>query len=356
MSRDSNFEKNNRQLAIWLFAICALIYCMILLGGATRLTESGLSMVDWKPIMGIVPPIGDEQWQATFEKYQQFPEYQKINKHRGMDLEGFKSIFYFEYGHRVLGRLIGLAFLLPFLYFLIKGKIHRSLTPRFVIMLMLGGLQGLLGWYMVKSGLVNIPSVSQYRLTAHLGAAMAIYIFIFWTALNLLRPQPANTEVPVKLKRKSIFITGTIILMILSGGFVAGTDAGFVFNTFPLMYDHFAPPGMYAMSPFYINWFENVATIQFNHRLIAYLLCLMIPAFWLISKRYALSPGTRLVINLFLVMLVVQVGLGIATLLYVVPVALGVMHQGGALLLLTLALLVNHELREQAFQPGPQAA
>jgi len=322
MFSDSTLEKNNRQLAIWLFVICALIYCMIILGGATRLTESGLSMVNWKPIMGIVPPIGDEQWQTTFEKYQQFPEYQKINKNRGMDLQGFKSIFYFEYGHRVLGRLIGLAFLLPFLYFLIKGKIHRKLTLRFTLMFILGGLQGVLGWYMVKSGLVNNPSVSQYRLTAHLGAAMAIYIFIFWTAMNLIRPQTINTDVPNKLHKKSIAITLIIILMILSGGFVAGTDAGFVF----------------------------VATIQFNHRLIAYLLCLMIPVFWFMSKRYPLVKSSKTMINLLFIMLVIQVGLGISTLLLVVPVGLGVMHQGGALILLTLAMLVNHELRQKSFR------
>ena len=217
-------------------------------------------------------------------------------------------------------------------------------------MFILGGLQGVLGWYMVKSGLVNIPSVSQYRLTAHLGAAMAIYIYIFWTALNLLRPQLANPDLPAKLRKKSIAVTSVIIIMILSGGFVAGTDAGFVFNTFPLMYDHFAPPGMYKMTPFYMNWFENVATIQFNHRLIAYLLCLMIPALWFMCKRYPLAPRSKAILNLFLAMLVIQVALGISTLLLVVPVSLGVMHQGGALILLSFALLANHELRQKPFQ------
>lgn len=350
MSPDSNLQQNNRQLAIWLFVVCGLIFCMIILGGATRLTESGLSMVNWNPIMGIVPPIGEEEWQATFEKYQQFPEYQKINKHRGMDLEGFKSIFYFEYGHRVLGRLIGLAFLLPFLYFLVKGRIHRKLTLRFTIMFVLGGLQGVLGWYMVKSGLVNVPSVSQYRLTAHLGAAMAIYMFIFWTALNLYKPQLANTAVPIRLRRKSIAVTSVIVIMILSGGFVAGTDAGFVFNTFPLMNGHFVPPFIYPKEPFYINMFEDLATVQFNHRIIAYVLCLMIPALWFMSRRYSLSPRSKTILNLFVVMLIIQVGLGISTLLLVVPVSLGVMHQGGALILLSLALMVNHELRKQPFQ------
>lgn len=352
MSMDSSLEKNNRQLAIWLFVICGMIFCMIVLGGATRLTESGLSMVHWKPITGIIPPIGDEEWQATFEKYKQFPEYQKINKGRGMDLESFKSIFYFEYSHRVLGRLIGIAFLLPFLYFLFKRKIHRKLTPRFVTMFILGGLQGLLGWYMVKSGLVNVPSVSQYRLTAHLGAAMAIYIFIFWTALNLVRPRLSNIEVPDKLRRKSLATTIVIIIMILSGGFVAGTDAGFVFNTFPLMSGHFIPPFIYPKEPFYINMFEDLATIQFNHRIIAYLLCLMIPALWFMSRRYQLAARSKTILNLLLAMLIIQVSLGISTLLLVVPVSLGVMHQGGALLLLTLALLVNHELRKKPFQLG----
>ncbi len=342
---ESPKNNDNRYIAYWLLGVCALIFCMVVLGGVTRLTRSGLSMVDWQPIMGVIPPLNQQEWQSTFEKYQQYPEYRHVNK--DMSLDEFKSIFYFEYTHRLLGRLIGLAFLLPFLYFLLRGKIRRSLIPQLVTMFLLGGLQGLLGWYMVKSGLIHEPRVSQYRLTAHLGAAMLIFGYMLWTALSLLHPEPVNRQTPGigKLHRFSLAITALIIVMILSGGFVAGTRAGYILNTFPLMYGQFIPPGMYTMQPFYLNWFENLISVQFNHRMIAYLLLLTIPTFWFVARRYSLANRSRRIINLLGLMLIVQVTLGITTLIYIVPVALGAAHQGGALVLLTLALMVNHELR-----------
>ena len=349
MSTQAMNQDNNRQLAAWLLVICALIFCMIILGGVTRLTQSGLSMVDWKPVTGIIPPLSHDEWMASFEECRKFPEYQKINK--GMSLGEYKSIFYFEYGHRVLGRLIGLAFLLPFLYFLVKRKIPRTMSSHFTIMFLLGGLQGLLGWYMVKSGLVHDPHVSQYRLTAHLGAAMLIYTYILWTALNLLYPRAPNltSSALVPLRKFILIITGIIMLMILSGGFVAGTHAGLVFNDFPWMGGNFIPEGIYALQPFYINWFENLATIQFNHRMIAYLLCILVPLFWFKVNRETLTAKTQLLTRLFLGMLVIQVILGITTLVNYVPVWLGATHQGGALVLLTLALLLAHEFRNKNF-------
>ena len=342
---DSQQLTNNRQVALWLLVCCALVFVMVVLGGVTRLTRSGLSMVEWQPIMGIIPPIGDAQWLEVFEKYKQFPEYQKLNQ--GMSLHDFKFIFAFEYSHRVLGRLIGAAFLLPFLYFLIRKKIPAGMTPKFIIMFALGALQGLLGWYMVKSGLVDKPHVSQYRLTAHLIAAMMIYAYMLWTALGLLQPSPsyANQTWSQPLRRFGIGITTMIVIMILSGGFVAGTHAGFILNTFPLMGDHFIPEGLFKLSPLYLNFFENMVTIQFNHRMIAYALSVLIPVFWYLARKNNLTRRSTTILNCFLVMLVIQIALGISTLLLVIPVPLAAAHQGGALLLLTTALLVNHEFR-----------
>ncbi|MBE9516470.1 MAG: COX15/CtaA family protein [Proteobacteria bacterium] len=347
-SQTHNPVLNNKHLAIWLLVVCALIFTMVVLGGVTRLTRSGLSMVEWEPIMGIVPPIGQEAWQETFDKYKQFPEYQKINK--GMDLDEFKSIFWFEYSHRVLGRTIGIAFLVPFLFFLFKGYIRKPLIPKLVIMFILGGLQGVLGWYMVKSGLVNKPHVSQYRLTAHLSAALLIYGFMFWVALDLLmeRSKLAASNGLTRLRQLGLITSATIVIMIMSGGFVAGTKAGLVFNTFPLMSGQWLPPGGMSMSPWYMNLFDNLATIQFNHRLIALLLFLMVPIYWLMAHKSELDRHTRLGFHALLIMLCVQVALGISTLLLAVPVWLGATHQAGALVLFAMALFLNHRLHNTA--------
>ncbi|MGD8784151.1 MAG: COX15/CtaA family protein [Thioalkalispiraceae bacterium] len=346
MTEYSNAQHHDdRAIALWLIFVAILIYAMVILGGVTRLTGSGLSMVEWDPIMGVLPPFTEQEWQETFGKYKQFPEYQKKNLH--MDLEGFKDIFVFEYAHRMLGRFIGLAFLIPFLFFLFKKRIRSELTPKLIIMFILGGLQGLLGWYMVKSGLVSDPHVSQYRLAAHLSAAILIYSYILWVAWGLLNPEPQNSWVRgIESLRRNVKIAALlIVIMILSGAFVAGTRAGHGFNTFPLMNGYFIPPGLFDMSPFYLNFFENPTTIQFNHRMIAYLLILYIPIVWYSSKKYTLIPHTRNAFHLLLFIFIVQVVLGITTLLYEVPVALGAAHQGGALLLLTVVLYVVHELR-----------
>jgi heme a synthase len=335
-------SSSDKPVALWLLVCCALIFAMVVLGGVTRLTRSGLSIVEWDPIMGAVPPLTQARWEQTFDKYKQTPEYTKVNA--GMSLEEFKGIFYVEWAHRLLGRLIGAVFLIPFLYFLVRRRITRGLAPKLIVMFVLGGLQGALGWYMVESGLVDIPRVSPYRLTAHLAFAVVIYAYIFWTALGLLYP-PGARPTPRGLGRFGVAVTALIFLMILSGGFVAGNKAGFAFNTFPWMNGRFIPEGMYAMQPLWSNLFENIATVQFNHRLLAYLLCLVIPVFWWQAMRVALPAHARLAVHFLLGWLAVQVLLGITTLLYVVPIPLAAAHQAGALVLFSLALTVQHSLQ-----------
>ena len=341
--------KNDRIVAIWLIGVAAVIFFMILLGGATRLTHSGLSMVDWKPIMGIIPPLSTADWMATFKLYQQSPEYLKVNA--GMSLSDFKGIFYFEYFHRLLGRLIGLLFLVPFLIFWFRGQIKKPLLPSMILMFVLGGLQGVLGWYMVKSGLVNNPQVSQYRLTAHLMAAMLIYGYILWVAFGLLKRPLASSFAPNnKLFFISLVFTLLIALMMASGGFVAGTKAGFTFNTFPLMGDRFIPEGMYSMQPFWLNWFENITTVQFNHRIFAYLLVLIVPVWAFSVRRLNVTDRSNTAAHLLMIILITQVSLGVATILLQVPTVLGVIHQGGAVVLFTVALFIAREVKTEPSQ------
>jgi cytochrome c oxidase assembly protein subunit 15 len=264
-----------------------------------------------------------------------------------MSLDEFKGIFWWEYFHRLLGRAIGIVFLLPFLYFLLRRRIDGPLALKLAGIFLLGGLQGAMGWYMVKSGLVDDPRVSQYRLTAHLGIALLIYAAMLWTALGLLQPARSAIDKPrQRLSRYALALAALIFLMALSGGFVAGIRAGFAYNTFPLMNGHFIPPEVLTLDPWWLNLFNNMATVQFNHRMIAWLLILLVPAFWLRARRVSLPPRARLAAHLFLGMLTVQIVLGISTLLLAVPLPLAAAHQAGAVLLLTAALWTGHELRD----------
>lgn len=335
-----------KPIAIWLLVCCATVFAMIVLGGVTRLTGSGLSMVQWEPIMGVLPPLSQNEWQETFRLYQQFPEFQL--KNFNMSLDEFKSIFWFEYAHRLLGRSIGIIFFLPFMFFLTTKKINKALTPKLIAMFILGGLQGLMGWYMVKSGLVDDPRVSQYRLTAHLFLAIIIYAYMFWVALSILFPKTDayDSGIDSKLARLSSIITSIILITIISGGFVAGTHAGFAFNTFPLMNGQIIPDGIFSLTPVWRNFFENIITIQFDHRILATLLFLIIPTFWFKSRKLNLKPVTQMGIHILLAALIVQISLGISTLLLVVPVALGAAHQAGAVILLTASLFVTHQLHK----------
>jgi heme a synthase len=336
----------DRQVAGWLIFCAAVIFGMILLGGVTRLTHSGLSMVEWKPLVGIIPPLSEQAWLETFEKYKQFPEYQKVNL--GMSLEGFKSIFMYEYLHRVLGRLIGVIFLLPMLYFAFTARLRPGLMPKLVVLFVLGACQGLLGWYMVKSGLVNDPRVSQYRLTAHLGVAVAIYAYMVWVAFDLLYPASGQGGPGAgRYGRWSLWLVGLVYLMILSGGLVAGTRAGFAYSTWPLMGDSFIPRGLYAGTPAWLDMFEDITTIQFNHRMFAYLLVVLLGTFAWRLYRNGEAGRQRWSALLLVMALVVQVGLGISTLLLHVPVAVAAAHQGGAMVLLTATLFSSHILVRQ---------
>jgi len=345
MSYTTHDSKDHKAIAFWLLICCATIFGMIILGGVTRLTGSGLSMVEWAPILGILPPLNQAEWQESFQLYQQFPEYNL--KNFDMSLGEFKSIFWFEYGHRLLGRSIGMIFLLPFLFFLFRGKIEKSLTAKLIFMFVLGGLQGLMGWYMVKSGLINDPHVSQYRLTAHLSLAIIIYAYMFWVALDLLYPD-INQHSKIKNRKfasLALIITGVIFITILSGGFVAGTRAGFAFNTFPLMDGRLIPVGLFELSPLWRNLFENIVTVQFDHRVMATLLFLIIPVFCWAMKNTQQEPHIRIATHLLLAALVLQITLGISTLLLVVPVGIASAHQAGAVILLTTSVFVSHQLR-----------
>ena len=333
-----------RAVAAWLLACAALVFAMVVVGGVTRLTHSGLSIVEWQPIVGTLPPLNDVQWQETFAKYQQTPEYKLVNQ--GMTLDAFKGIFWWEYVHRLLGRLIGLVFLLPLLWFAFTRRIDRPLALRLAGIFILGGLQGAMGWYMVKSGLVDDPRVSQFRLTAHLSLAFLIFAAMLWTALGLLFPRRsiAASDDATTLRRLGWWITGIVAYMVVTGGFVAGIRAGKAYNTFPLMNGHVVPPEIFMLDPWWKNFFYNMATVQFDHRLGAWALACLVPWLWLRARRVALPARTRVSISILFAMLAVQVALGIATLLLVVPVPLGAAHQGGAVLLLGAALAANHAL------------
>ena len=333
-----------RKVAAWLLACCALVFAMVVVGGVTRLTHSGLSIVEWQPILGTLPPLNEAQWLETFAKYKLTPEFRMVN--HGMSVAEFKSIFWWEYFHRLLGRVIGLVFLLPLLWFWWRRQIDRPLALKLSGIFVLGGLQGAMGWYMVKSGLVDDPRVSQYRLTAHLSIALAIYAAMLWTAMDLLYRSRAGTRAPQpKLRRSAWIITAALAYMIVTGGFVAGIRAGFAYNTFPLMNGRLVPPEIFMLDPWYLNFFNNMATVQFDHRLGAWLLALFVPWFWFQAQRANLAPRARIAANLLFALLALQIALGIATLLLVVPIPLAAAHQGGAVLLLGAALLLNHALR-----------
>ena len=332
-------------MAAWLFLCCGLIFLMVVVGGITRLTLSGLSITEWKPVIGIVPPLSAADWAAEFAKYQQIPEYRAI--HFAMSLDEFKSIYYWEYLHRLLGRLIGVAFAVPFIWFLARRRLPRRLAPPLAGILFLGFLQGALGWYMVESGLADRVEVSQYRLTAHLALALAIYAAILWTALGLVRGSRFPDASP-GWRRASEAVLVLVALTILAGGFVAGTRAGLTYNTFPLMDGRLVPAGYAQLKPLWLNWFENIAAVQFDHRVLAAATATAISVLWAAGMRSRLSKPARAALHVLLAAAVLQATLGISTLLLVVPIPLAAMHQAGALLLLTAAIVLRHTLRAAA--------
>lgn len=328
-----------RLIAFWLFAVVVMVFVMVIIGGLTRLTHSGLSMVNWEPFTGWVPPLNEADWQALFNDYRRFPEYEKIN--RGMMLDGFKEIFWFEFIHRVWGRIIGLVFLLPMVAFALKGWLRGRLFWKVVGLFVLGALQGVMGWYMVKSGLVDRPDVSQYRLTAHFGLALVIIGYALWLAHDLLAAAQDVTlleTTPPGLYRAAVALTVLVFVTALSGGLVAGLDAGFAFNTFPDMDGAFIPDGFLGATPAYMSMFEDIPTVQFTHRLLAEATLALTLLFWWRARRAGLPAPARGPVNGLAVAALVQVGLGISTLILVVPVPLASLHQGGAVVLFSLSL------------------
>lgn len=338
---DTSTIESNHRVARWLLLLCALVFTMVILGGVTRLTGSGLSMVDWQPIMGILPPLDADDWQLAFEKYQSSPEFAQVNP--DMDVHAFKGIFWLEYLHRLLGRTIGLVFVLPFLYFLWKGYIEKREWPRYALMFVLGGLQGLLGWYMVKSGLIDNPRVSQYRLAAHLIAAFMIYAYMFWVALTLLK-DPARTARHPWFGR-TLGLAALVTTTVISGAFVAGLDAGLIFNTFPKMGKFWVPPGAFALEPLWRNFFDNRATVQFDHRILAITTFCVIVVYWWFARRTNMPSRLRRGVNALLHTAILQIALGISTLLLVVPIPLAAAHQAVALALFTVVLYLCHGFR-----------
>jgi cytochrome c oxidase assembly protein subunit 15 len=332
-------------VAAWLLVCCALVFAMVVVGGVTRLTHSGLSITEWQPILGALPPLTDAAWNTAFIKYQATPEYIQVN--RGMTLAAFKGIFWWEYFHRLLGRAIGVAFLLPLLWFTARRRIPAGSAPKLLAIFALGGLQGAVGWYMVQSGLIDDPRVSHLRLTAHLGLAFLIFAAMFWTALSLLRgPGGSDSARSAPLRRAACALAALIFVMVLTGGLVAGIRAGFAYNTFPLMNGELVPDAIMLLDPWYVNLVNNMTTVQFDHRAIAWIIAIAVPLFW---WRVRASPATgdraRTGANLMLFALGLQVALGIVTLLLVVPLPLAAAHQAGAMLLFAAALNAAHALR-----------
>ncbi|KAI5648436.1 hypothetical protein M9H77_34441 [Catharanthus roseus] len=340
-------------VGVWLFASAAWVFSMVVLGGVTRLTRSGLSMTDWK-FTGSLPPLSDEDWLVEFERYKQSPEYNRINK--GMSIEDFKFIYWMEYAHRMWGRALGVMFALPFSYFLRKGYITLQLGFRLSGLFALGAGQGLIGWWMVKSGLeepaseYTEPRVSPYRLAAHLTSAFVIYSGLFWTAMSVVMPEPPAESLAwvngaAKVKRLALPLSILVGITAISGAFVAGNDAGHAFNTFPKMGDTWIPDDIFNMKPLIRNFFENTSTVQLDHRILALATLSSIGVFWWSTRKVDIHPAIRSLIGSIVGMAALQVTLGISTLLTYVPVSLGSAHQAGALTLLTLMLLLNHTLR-----------
>lgn len=342
----------NRIVGRWLLGCSGLVVGAVVLGGVTRLTESGLSMVDWHLVREMKPPQTQEEWEAEFSKYQQFPEFKILN--HDMTLPEFKFIFYMEWGHRMWGRLVGLAYILPAVYFWRKGYLSRTLKGRVLGLCGFVVFQGLLGWYMVKSGLeekpesYDIPRVSQYRLSAHLGSALLLYCASLWTGLTLLRtPQKmVETKHLMQLRRFAKGTGALVFLTALSGAFVAGLDAGLVYNSFPKMGERWIPDDLLAFSPTLKNFFENPTTVQFDHRILGISTLAAITSLYLFSRRMILPKRAKIAISLLTAMAYGQVALGISTLLLYVPTPIAATHQSGSLALLSLAIWVLAELRK----------
>ncbi len=336
--------RNRRLVAGWLFSVAAMIFVMIGLGGATRLTGSGLSIMEWKPLTGVLPPLNHADWEKLYHLYQQIPQYTLVN--HGFGLDGFKRIFWLEWTHRVWGRLIGIAFLGPLIWLWATGRIERRLRPWLLMLFVLGALQGAVGWFMVASGFrPDSTSVSPDRLELHLLFALMLYAAMVWTGLSVLQRAPLSVRHGRLLRCLAAGCLGLVALTIVAGGFVAGTHAGFDYNTFPLMEGRLVPPDYARLTPFHRNLTDNLAAVQFDHRLLATLTAIAVTA--TVGVGFGMRPPSRVRWSLAAlgVTVAVQYVLGVATLLLVVPPVLGVIHQLNAVLVLTAACALLHGVR-----------
>ncbi|EDM44720.1 Cytochrome oxidase assembly [unidentified eubacterium SCB49] len=332
--------KDNKKVIYWLLTGCFLIFIMVVVGGITRLTHSGLSISSYQLFSGTIPPMNETEWIAEFDHYKQFPEYQK--KNHGMSLEEFKDIYFWEWIHRVIGRFIGIVFLVPFLYFLLKRQLSKSTVKKSLLLLFLGGFQGFLGWYMVKSGLVDRPDVSHYRLAMHLTTAFITFAYTLWVALDLWFPKKKEIDKGFRnLIRISLVI---LITQIIYGAFVAGLDAGWIHNHWPMMSDgqwiHDAVT--IEQTPVWRNFIEGKSGVQFVHRTFAYVVVLFIAIIWWKSKQQAQTKLQEKGVNALTILVLVQFILGIFTLVLQVPVILGVLHQVVAFFLLAAMTFTLH--------------
>jgi len=337
----------NKAIVWWLISGIFLIMAMVVIGGITRLTGSGLSIVEWNVISGTLPPLTHEAWLLAFEKYKQFPEYQKINY--SMTLDGFKSIFWWEYLHRLLGRVMGVVFIVPFLYFWANNMLSGWLLKRLIFILLLGMAQAVMGWVMVKSGLVDNPHVSHYRLAAHLCLALALVLFITRTVTDMVLPRSYNAAVP-NLSSLATGVLALVIVQIILGAFVAGLKAGFSYNTFPLMNGKLLPSHLNDTLT-WTNFLENGVLVQFIHRWFAMIVLAAVVWLWVAAHKHKVNGIAKTIVNYMLLTTLVQVILGIATLLLAVPVSLGVLHQLVAIVLAGVVLVLVQQTTIATHKP-----
>lgn len=327
-----------RKVLIWLIIGGILVAAMVIIGGITRLTHSGLSMVEWKPLTGILPPVNAEEWAREFDNYKQYPEYQKLN--HAFTLQDFKGIYWWEYIHRILGRVLGIVFIVPFVFFIIKGVFDRPWKKKLLLLFLLGGFQGFLGWFMVKSGLIEMPAVSHYRLAAHLISAFGLFCYIWWLILSILKPERITVEKRVMNWAKMLL--ALVIIQIIYGAFVAGLKAGFFYNSYPLMGGNFVSdviPVAYSKDGL-MSFIQEPVTVQFFHRHIPLLMLVPIFMMWRITISAQLKKAVYMILGIW----IFQFLLGVLTLVYAVPLLLGVLHQLGALLLLSAIVYLFYRM------------
>jgi cytochrome c oxidase assembly protein subunit 15 len=336
--------KKDKSVIYWLLSGCVLLFIMVTVGGITRLTNSGLSMTDWHLVTDTFPPMSEEKWQAAFDEYKKFPEYQKINIHNDFQLDDYKFIYFWEWFHRFIGRIIGLVFIIPFVYFLIKKRLDKSTIKKCIVLLFMGGFQGFLGWFMVKSGLIDNPDVSHFRLALHLTFAFITFAYTLWVALDLMYPNRNKIILPLKKLARITMIF--LIIQIIYGGFVAGLNAGLIHNHWPLMSD-----GQFfhdSIKLEYDSWLlrltEGKSGVQFVHRTMAYVVVGLILYLYFQSKKYSLSNQQSQGLKALVILVFVQFGLGVFTLLFAVPLWLGLTHQIVAFFLLTAMTYSLHRL------------